>query len=77
MALIILTKIILAFILSAIFFCKTMNVKQLILNLSNIKDQSLEIATDEEWINIMFRLINNITIDRDHYKEQCNNTIKE
>lgn len=54
-----------------------MNVKQLILNLSNIKDQSLEIITDEEYINIMFRLINNVTKDRDYYKEQYGNAIKE
>lgn len=56
---------------------KNMNVKQLILNLSNIKDQSLEILTDKEYINIMFRLINNITESRDYYKEQYNDAIKE
>lgn len=54
-----------------------MNVKQLILNLSNIKDQSLEIITDEEYVNMLFRLINNVTTDRDYYKEQCNDAIKE
>lgn len=54
-----------------------MNVKQLILNLSNIKDQSLEIITDEEYVNMMFRLINNVTTDRDYYKEQYNDAIKE
>lgn len=80
MALIILTKNNFGFYFKCHFLLlkiKNMNVKQLMLNLSNIKDQSLEIITDEEYINMMFRLINNITEDRDYYKEQYNDAIKE
>lgn len=54
-----------------------MTVQQLINNLSQIKDKSIELLTDDECINIMIHFINNIAKDRDYYRDKYFNFPKE
>lgn len=54
-----------------------MTVQQLIDNLSQIKDKSFDIITEEEYIKIMIRLVNNMTDDRNYFRGEFDELTKE
>ena len=54
-----------------------MTVQELIDNLSQIEDKSFDILTEQEYIKIMLRLINNMTDDRDYFRDKFDELTKE
>ena len=54
-----------------------MTVQQLMDNLSQIKDKSFDIITEEEYIKIMMRLVNNMTDDRNYFRGEFDELTKE
>lgn len=54
-----------------------MTVQELIDNLSQVKDKSFDIITEEEYIKIMLRLINYMTDDRDYFRGKFDELTQE
>lgn len=54
-----------------------MTVQELMDNLSQIKDKSFDIITEEEYIKIMLRLINNMTDDRNYFRGKFDELTQE
>lgn len=54
-----------------------MTVQQLMDNLSQIKDKSFDIITEDEYIKIMLRLVNNMTDDRNYFRGEFDELTKE
>ena len=54
-----------------------MTVQELIDNLSLLKDKAVGIITEEEYARIMLRLINNMTDDRNYYRDKFDELTKE
>lgn len=54
-----------------------MTIQELIDNLSQVRDKAVVIITEEEYARIMLRLINNMTDDRNYYRDEFNELTKE
>lgn len=54
-----------------------MTVQELIDNLSQVKDKAVVIITEEEYAKMMLRLINNMTDDRNYYRDEFDELTQE